>query len=234
MAQPHRIAILEAGVTPGPLIEAFGRYDAMVAKMLGADFANTTFDAQAGKLPPDPGAFAGAVITGSSAGVYDPLPWIPALEDWLRAARGKTRLVGICFGHQIMAQAFGGRVIKSPKGWGVGLHTYTVRERAPWMDAATEIRVPASHQDQVVALPADARILAGSDFAPYGMLDYAGGMAMSIQLHPEFSPEFAAALVRRRIGKGLTEAEGEAALASLDGPNDRARVGGWIRTFLTS
>ncbi len=232
MSTALRVAILQTGLPPEYLVARFGRYDAMFARLLGDGFATQTFDVQAGALPEDPTAFAGMVITGSSAGVYDDLPWIAPLADFLRSARGRTKLAGICFGHQIMAQAFGGRVIKSPKGWGLGLHEYAVQARTSWMDATTAIRVPASHQDQVVALPPDARVLAGSDFTPHGMLDYADGTAMSLQLHPEFTPEFAAALVDRRFESGLPAAEAEAAHASLAAPNDTARVGEWIRRFL--
>jgi GMP synthase-like glutamine amidotransferase len=232
MTAAPRVAILQTGIPPAHLVDHFGRYDAMFERLLGGGFTTQTFDVQAGALPEDPAAFTGMIITGSSAGAYDDLPWIAPLTDFLRSARGRTKLAGICFGHQIMAQAFGGQVIKSPKGWGLGLHEYAVQARTPWMDATTAIRVPASHQDQVVALPPDARVLAGSDFAPYGMLDYADGTAMSLQLHPEFTPEFAAALVDRRLESGLPAAEAEAAHASLAAPNDTARVGRWIRRFL--
>lgn len=231
-AAAPRIAILQTGIPPAELVDRFGRYDAMFARLLGDGFVTETFDVPAGALPADPSAFAGMLVTGSSAGVYDDLPWIAPLSDFLRAARGRTRLAGICFGHQIMAQAFGGQVIKSPKGWGLGLHEYEVQARAPWMDGATTIRVPASHQDQVVALPPDARVLAASDFAPYGMLDYADGTAMSIQLHPEFSAGFAAALVKRHIGRDQTPDQIDAALTSLASPGDTARVGAWIQRFL--
>src|SRR3546814_14651521 len=80
----------------------------------------------------------GYVITGSPAGVYDGLPWIMRLIAWLREAKGRTKLVGICFGHQVMAQAFGGNVAKADTGWGIGLHRYDVNERASWMDDRSE------------------------------------------------------------------------------------------------
>ena len=76
------------------------------------------------------------MITGSAAGVYDPLPWIAPLKDFLVSAKGRAKLVGVCFGHQVMAEAFGGKVIKSPKGWGLGLHAYEVVRREGWMDEA--------------------------------------------------------------------------------------------------
>jgi GMP synthase-like glutamine amidotransferase len=168
------------------------------------------------------------VLTGSAAGVYDDLPWIADLIRFLRQVRGRARLVGICFGHQAMAEAFGGAVIKSPKGWGVGLQRYDVQHRAGWMDGPAPVHVPASHQDQVVVRPPGARVVASNAFTPYAGLDY--GDAISFQFHPEFEPEFAAALIearRERYG-----ALAEPAIASYGEPNDCARVSQWIGRFL--
>ena len=132
-----------------------------------------------------------------------------------------------------MAEAFGGKVIKSPKGWGVGLHSYDVREGRPWMDAAPRIAVPASHQDQVVDLPPGARVVASSDFTPFGMLAYDEAKAVSIQLHPEFQPDYAKALIETRRGTRYTDEQADAAIATYDAPDDRARLGAWIQDFLT-
>ena len=161
------IAILETGKPPEALKDSFDDYPARFRALLGEGVATRRFDVQAGELPADPSAFQGAIVTGSSAGVYDDLPWILPLLDWLRTARGRTRLVGICFGHQAMAQAFGGHVAKSDKGWGIGLHRYDVVAHEPWMfPRAASIAIPVSHQDQVLAIPADARMIAASDFTP--------------------------------------------------------------------
>ena len=167
-------------------------------------------------------------ITGSDAGVYDGLPWINDLMVFLRNARRSSKLIGICFGHQVMAQAFGSSVIKSPKGWGIGLHRYELHARPYWMDDAAAVAVPASHQDQVVTLPSDARVIASSEFTPYAGLDYGG--AISFQFHPEFSPAFATALIeanRDRYGALATSA-----IQSHLEPDDCARVGRWIGRFL--
>ena len=158
------------------------------------DIRSETFDVAGGQLP-GVDDFPALVITGSSAGVYDPLPWIAPLKSFLVEARGRTALVGVCFGHQVMAEAFGGQVIKSPKGWGVGLHSYDVRTARPWMDGVGTFKAPASHQDQVVAAPPGAEVVAGSEFTPFGMLDYGSDRAISLQLHPEFEPAYARALI---------------------------------------
>lgn len=225
------IAILETGKPPEALKDAYDDYPARFRALLGEGVATVRFDVQAGRLPDDPEAFQGAIVTGSSAGVYDDLPWIAPLMDWLRAARGRTRLVGICFGHQAMAQAFGGEVAKSDRGWGVGLHRYQVLAQEPWMfPRAPSIAIPVSHQDQVLVPPADARVIAACDFTPYAAL--AWDDAISFQCHPEFQPEYAAALVRSRRGDRIPEALADEALASLAKTNDRAILTAWIRAFL--
>lgn len=225
-----RLGILETGAPP-PGVGQFGDYPAMFRALLGPRAHDyTTFDVQAGELPASAEACEAYIITGSSAGVYDPLPWIAPLSDFLRAARG-TPMVGICFGHQIMAQAFGGKVIKSPKGWGVGLHRYEVRSPQAWMDAP-RLTIPASHQDQVVEAPPAATVLAGSAFTPLGMLAYDDHPAISLQLHPEFEPAYARALIEARRGTRYTDEEADRAILSFEQPDDRSRVGGWIARFL--
>ncbi|WP_297513687.1 type 1 glutamine amidotransferase [uncultured Caulobacter sp.] len=227
-----RIGLLETGEPPGDLAATHGGYAAMFVKLLGEGHHYRVYDVQGGQLPSAPGENDAYLITGSAAGVYDPLPWIAPLKAFLQGARGETPMVGVCFGHQIMAEAFGGRVVKSDKGWGVGLHAYEVAARAPWMDEARAVAVPASHQDQVVELAPGARVLAGSAFTPYGVLAYDDARAISMQFHPEFSPDYARALIEARRGTRFTDAEADAAIASLSAPNDRERVGGWIQRFL--
>lgn len=226
-----RIGLLETGAPPEPLQPAFGRYGGMFQTLLGPDHSYATYDVQAGQLPRAPGEQDAWLITGSAAGVYDDLPWIAPLSDFLRAARGHVPLVGVCFGHQIMAQAFGGQVVKSERGWGVGLHRYAVERPQGWTDAPS-VAIPASHQDQVVTLPPSATVVGGSAFTPYGLLSYDDAPAISMQFHPEFDPAYAAALIEARRGSRYTDAEADAAIATLAAPNDRARVGGWIGAFL--
>ena len=221
------IAVLETGTPPEELIGRFGRYPAMIADMLGTG-PLTSYDVARDALP-EPGAHDVYIVTGSPAGVYDDLPWIARLENFLRAARGPAKLVGICFGHQIMAQALGGRVQKSEKGWGVGLHDYAVLTRQPWMDTALAVSIPASHQDQVVVQPPETAVTLASAFTPFAGLSWYDGRAISFQPHPEFSPAFAKGLIEVRRDR-IPNAD--RALATLDGPNDNARVATWIRRFL--
>jgi GMP synthase-like glutamine amidotransferase len=232
-----KIGILETGRPPETLVPEFGTYPQMFERLLadsGLQAQTTTFDVQALRFPSAPEVFDAYLVTGSAAGAYDPLPWIEPLKQFLVSAKGRAKLVGVCFGHQIMAEAFGGKVIKSPKGWGLGLHAYEVVRREPWMDGGDEVAIPVSHQDQVVEPPPEARVVARSDFTPYGVLAWSDQPAISMQHHPEFAPAYASALIERRLETVLSEEQGRAAIETLKAPNDRVRVGGWIRKFLES
>ncbi len=222
-----RLAILETGAPPEPLIGEFGRYPDMFRALLG--MAAPSYDVAAGELPAQVEDHDAYLITGSPAGVYEDLPWIGRLTTFLQLARGRAKLVGVCFGHQIMAEAFGGHVEKSAKGWGVGLQTYPIVRHEPWMDGVSLVSIPASHQDQVVLQPPGTELIASSTFTPYAALAWAEGSAISFQFHPEFSPDYAKALIEQRYDR---TPDPDAAMASLDAPNDNRRVGHWIRRFL--
>ncbi len=227
------VAILSTGCPPPELAPRFGDYGAMFGRLLGPDFSPRVYEAAAGELPAGPGAHPAFLVTGSAAGVYEPLPWIAPLLSFLREAKGRAKLIGICFGHQAMAEALGGRIEKSERGWGIGLQDYDLWENAPWMGEAPpgRIAVPVSHQDQVVVPPPGARILGGNAFTPFGLLEYEDATAISMQFHPEFEPDYARALIEHRRTR---LPDPDKAIASLERADDRALVGEWIRRFLRS
>ena len=226
-----RIGILETGAPPGDLAETHGRYDAMVRAMLGDRNVYTTFRVTEDDWPERPDAFDAFVITGSSAGVNDGLPWVDTLAAFLRDVRGRVKLVGICFGHQVMARAFGGTVAKVDRGWGLGLHRYALRNRPGWMGQADSVAVMASHQDQVVGLPPGAVVVGASDFTPYAVIDY-GDDAVSFQCHPEFTTAFSRALIEMDRAPDMTESLKTDARRSLEGDGDAGIVAGMIDRFL--
>jgi len=228
-----KVGILKTGRPPKPAIPTFGTYPDMFMELLGRDAYDwRTYAADEGEYPGAPEDCDAYIVTGSAAGVYDDDPWIGQLLAFLRAAKGRAKLVGVCFGHQAMAQAFGGEVVKSQKGWGIGEHEYRIVSRQPWMDGGDVVRLPASHQDQVVAAPPGAEVIAGSAFNPIGALAWRDQPAISIQLHPEFEPRYAIALIEARRGVLYSDEEADRAIESYGLPDDRARVGGWIRRFL--
>ena len=227
-----RLAILETGAPPPSLQPRFGTYPEMFDALLG--MRSDRFDVQKLELPERPQDYDAYLVTGSSAGVYDDLPWIEPAKDFLRSAKGRAKLVGVCFGHQLMAEAFGGRVVQSPKGWGIGLHRYDVVNREPWMDGAGPVFAPASHQDQVVEQPPATEVVLASDFTPYAALAWTDQPAVSFQFHPEFDPAYATALIEARIDARYERTFAEDAIESLKQPNDRRRVGEWIKGFLAT
>lgn len=229
------LGILETGAPPGDLKNRFGSYGDMFRQMLGPDYRYSYYDVRTGHLPEQVGRHDAYLISGSASGVYDGDPWIATLKQFIQQSSGRTPVIGICFGHQIMAEAYGGRVTKSPNGWGAGLHSYQIKRHAAWMnsDHAPRLSIPVSHQDQIVDLPSDATVLAASEFTPYAVLEYPERRAISFQGHPEFSPEYATALIDLRRGTRYQQDFADAAAASLQQPNDALRVAGWVRSFLS-
>lgn len=220
------IGILETGFPPRALQPGWGTYASMVAGLLGPDREYRTYTVRDGVLPPAVDACQAYVITGSSAGVYDDLPWIAPFMDFLRQARGRAKLVGICFGHQALAEAFGGTVIKSPMGWGLGLHDYDIHDG---FGDVTRLSWTAFHQDQVVRAPDGAEVLASSAFTPFAALRYDTD-AISIQPHPEFSPGFSKALIEAQ--RPIYGDRAAPAIESLDRAPDNALAGDWMARFI--
>ncbi len=230
-----KLTIIQTGDVPVPLRAQFGAYAPMFERMFcaaGEDFDYEVVPVSDGAAFPDPGALEAILLPGSAAGAYDNhLPWMAPLRVFIREAYAqKTPMVGICFGHQIMADALGGEVKKSEKGWGLGRHVYTVKRSTAFPDRAA-LAIACSHQDQVVTAPADAEVILGSNFTPNAGLLYRNGPALSFQPHPEFEDSYTLALAELRRGKAPDQVV-ETALASVATASDSLVMARHIAGFL--
>lgn len=234
-----RIGILETGEVNEKIVGKHGTYPQMFERLLGAadpSLSFQTYSVVGGEMPGSPGDADGWVVTGSRHGVYDDLPWIEPLKDFLRAClAANVPVAGICFGHQILAEAMGGRAEKSDKGWGVGVHDYLVKHMPSWMQGfGGTYRGHAVHQDQVTAQPPGSVVLAGSEFCEYAALAYGDAeapLAISVQSHPEFSPDFMVDLIEARLRGVVPEEIADKGQASISGELNNPDWARWIVGF---
>ncbi|MFP5332274.1 MAG: type 1 glutamine amidotransferase [Acidimicrobiia bacterium] len=230
-----RVGLLICDHAPEELAGLAGDYPDMFAELLAAhpDLELVPYDLTQGHFPESGEECDGWIITGSVHSVYDDVPWIRQLERLVRDLVAERRkLVGICFGHQMIGQALGGKVERAPQGWAIGVREVEVHEHAPWMDPpADRFRLVHSHADQIVEPPEGIRILASSEHCPISVLAY-GDHVLGIQGHPEFIPAFARAQMERRRGKVIDHDVVDAALGTLSSQPDRPLVASWIRSFL--
>ena len=219
-----RIGILKCGQSPEILRGELGDYDSMFERLLaGRGFDFSSYHVEEMEFPKDVHDADGWLLTGSRHGAYEDHPFIPPLEDFIRKAyAAQVPLVGICFGHQIIAQAMGGKVERYPGGWAVGPQDYDF-EGQP-------VRINAWHRDQVTEVPDEAEVVASNEFCANAALVY-GDRAFTVQAHPEFSDEFIDGLLRTRA-PGLVPPDVMAeAAAKLGHDNDSALVAQKIADF---
>ena len=233
-----KLGILETGRMTPELEDKYGTYPSMFVRLLenrGLALEFECFAVLDDIFPESVSQCDAWLITGSRHGVYDELSWIPKLEEFIRSAQAKNiPQIGICFGHQIIAQALGGRVIKSEKGWGLGVNHYTITQSKPWMNGSLDasVAVNAVHQDQVVEIPQGAVLLASSEFCPYAMLAY-GETIFTVQPHPEFDHEFQADLINARRGIAFEDQVADQGLVTLSQSIENHLVADWIVDFLS-
>ncbi|MDP4990508.1 MAG: type 1 glutamine amidotransferase, partial [Marivita lacus] len=174
-----KIGILQTGLAPDELKGSFGEYPGFFERLLSnKGFTFQTWSVVENVFPDGPDDAYGWLITGSKHGAYEDHPWIPPLEQLIRDIVAADRpLIGVCFGHQIIAQAMGGKVEKFKGGWAIGQQTYDF--------GGAPMTINAWHQDQVVQVPDGAEVVATSDHCANAALLYPG-KAFTVQPHPEY------------------------------------------------
>jgi len=220
-----KIGILMTGHAVPEVLPTMGDYDAFFARLLdGHGFEYKAYDCEGGVIPDSPNECDGWLITGSKHGAYEDHPWIPPLEDFIRRVYATDRpLVGICFGHQIVAQALGGKVVKYDGGWSIGQTTYEIEGET--------LGLNAWHQDQVVDLPDGAKVIGSSDFCANAALVY-GDKIYTIQPHPEFEADMIDFLVKYRGPGVVPDPILKQAANRLDAPTDNPVIADRIANFL--
>jgi GMP synthase-like glutamine amidotransferase len=230
-----RVGLLVVGHVDPASAHVAGDYPDLFGDLLaGSGIELVVYALDEGRFPGSATECDGWLCSPSRLSVYDDVAFLADAEELHREIVARERpFVGICFGHQLLAQALGGRVERAPGGWGVGVQRYEIVSPEPWMTPPRDaIALLASHQDQVVEVPADARVIATAPYCPVAGLAV-GARAWSLQPHPEFVPALADHLLAGR--SELIGAQRVArARASLGEPIDRALVAGWIARFFTT
>ncbi|MDO3722122.1 glutamine amidotransferase [Marinobacter sp. chi1] len=234
-----KIGILATGITPDPLISEFGSFGDMFERLFdqaGHTFDYVHFDVRDGEFPESSTVCDGWIISGSKSNVYENLPWMQKLKVLIREIYQADRpMLGICFGHQIIADAFGAHVHRYPGGWGVGLHEYSLTKDVQGLGlAASKFTLSVMHQDQVLEKPEAAEIVAESSFCPFAVLQY-DNRILTFQAHPEFDITFETRLVQHLRGQSVPESDADKALEGLTvsgASTDSLAIAHWMAGFL--
>ncbi|QBF27879.1 amidotransferase [Pseudomonas tructae] len=230
-----RICILETDVLRPELVEQYQGYGRMFEQLftrqpIAAEFR--VYNVLNDEYPEDDQTFDAYLVTGSKADSFANDPWIEKLKAFLleRYQRG-DKLLGVCFGHQLLALLLGGKSERAHQGWGVGIHRYLMNAKAPWMSPQVEeLTLLISHQDQVTRLPENATVIASSDFCPNAAY-HIGDQVLCFQGHPEFIHDYSRALLELRQDS-LGQEVYRKGLDSLAHEHQGITVAEWMMRFV--
>lgn len=204
------IAIINLS-SPDPDFDRHGSAGTVIKNWLSPHFAEATLtEVYVANGVPLPGEddYDGYILSGSEKGVYDPTDWMEPLKQFLIRLRDQSIPVfGICFGHQIMAEAFGGSARQADKGFVVGAREYTQGQQT--------FMANAMHRDQVFDIPPGATVTASAPYCPVAALDY-DFSARSVQFHPEFQKPLVADAINIFTGNLLTPQEAKRSAQSIE------------------
>ncbi len=232
------LCILENDDLDPPLGQRYSRVAAMFEHLFaqaGYQGRVDTFSARHGQYPASFETYDAVLLTGSRADAFSDEPWVVALRERVtRLLQDQHKLLGVCFGHQLIAHCLGAPVQRAPQGWRVGRQTYDWLGDSEHLGLApgepARMALLASHQDQVLALPPGATLLATQPDCPVAA--YAlGDQVFCIQPHPEFTPEMSAFLLDKRRAL-LGEPLYERSMGSLSAPHDGLALARFMIRFV--
>ncbi len=233
---PITLGILETGLVNETFLPKYGSYPDMFRTLLNEQDPTVKFKSYNvidGEYPSDINECDAYLITGSKHNSYDEDPWIVVLKDYIRTLiEQDKKLLGICFGHQVIAHALGGLAAKSDKGWGVGIYNSQITPNLdlPWLiDHSIQFKLLVSHQDQVLMLPKGATLLASNPFCPNAAY-FIQDKVLCFQGHPEFTTDYAKELMKSRKDVIAEEVYSQA-LSSFANAADHKKVARWLLDF---
>ncbi|TPX67851.1 hypothetical protein SpCBS45565_g03424 [Spizellomyces sp. 'palustris'] len=227
------IAFLICDIPLPTIVSQYGDYTQLFTTLLTKaakthsppiDLHIESYNVLEGAYPKDPSVFTGYILTGSKFSAYDTLPWISHLKDFIKTVDAHTnaKVIGICFGHQVIAEALGGRVIKNPAGWEIGWTNVNVNDcgAACLNTTKQSMRIQQMHQDHVTVLPPHFETIMSTPECPI-QATISGNRYLTIQGHPEFTPGVVKEIVKARKASGVfSEEVASAVLEKVDNPVD--------------
>lgn len=226
-----KIALLQCDCVRAEFLDIQGDYPEMFQALL-PNFDFDVFEVFRNQFPERVEDYSAYMVTGSRYSVYEKKDWINRLKTFVREIESAGKVyVGLCFGHQLLAEALGGKVEKARQGWCVGVHTFNLVKKTQWMQPELQqINLLMMCQDQVQKLPVDSQLLSSADKCPIAMFQV-GDRMLGIQAHPEFNKAYDQALMEARVElMGIQTVE--EGIKSLEKPIHQTEISRWITHFL--